>query len=107
MNELSTPQYSAPAPLPSSTMATVSLVCGILGFTAFPLLGSIVALITGYQARKETRAVPPTASGDGNATAGIVMGWIGVGIAAVGFCCFVAYMVFVLGIVGSSFQGAH
>jgi hypothetical protein len=107
MNETNTSQVYAPAPLPSSTMATVSLVCGILGFTAFPLLGSIVALITGYQARKETRSVPPTASGDGNATAGIVMGWIGVGIAGVGFCCFVAYMVFMFGLFGSSLQGWH
>ena len=41
-----------------------------------PVIGSIVALWAGYSARKETRAIPPTASGDGMATAGIVMGWI-------------------------------
>ncbi len=91
----------APAPmpelLPNSTLATVSLVAGILGFTFMPVLASIVALITGYSARKETRAVPPRASGDGMATAGIVMGWIQVGLAVVGCCCLItAFAMFIL-----------
>jgi hypothetical protein len=100
--------YTPPNPaalLPSSTLATTSLVAGILGFTFVPLIGGIVALVTGYMARKETRAVPPAASGDGMATAGIVMGWIQVGLAVVGFCCFVAWFVFVVGLAGSSLQG--
>ncbi len=94
--------YNYGVALPTSTMATISLVAGILGFTLFPFIASIVALFTGYAARKETRAVPPTAGGDGLATAGIVMGWIGVGLAVVGFCCFVAYFVFIVGAVGWS-----
>jgi hypothetical protein len=86
--------------LPTSTLAIVSLVAGILGFTVFPLLAGIVALLTGYQARKETRAIPPTASGDGMATAGIVMGRIQLGLAIVGFCCIVAYFVLAIGAFG-------
>jgi hypothetical protein len=85
--------------LPTSTMAMVSLVAGILGFTVFPLLGGIVALFTGYAARKETRAVPALASGDGLATAGIIMGWIQIGLTIVSICCFVAYFVFIAGAV--------
>lgn len=84
------PSSNAPY-LPTSTLATVSLVAGILGFTAVPMVAGIVALITGYAARKETRSVPPTASGDGLATAGIVMGWIQVGMMVLGFCCLIAY----------------
>lgn len=80
----------------------VSLIGAILGFTALPMIGTIVALVAGYSARKETRAVPPVASGDGMATAGIVMGWIQVGLLGVGLCCFAGYMVLVLGLVGSS-----
>jgi hypothetical protein len=94
---------SAPIILPTSTMATVSLVAGILGFTFAPVIASIVALVTGYSARNETRSVPPRASGDGMATAGIIMGWIQVGLVVVGFCCFVVFMLFVLGLAGSSF----
>lgn len=92
--------YAAPI-LPQSTLALISMIAGILGFTFVPTLGSIVALITGYMARKETRAVPPTASGDGMATAGIIMGWVGIGLAVVGICCVIAYFVFVAGLIGS------
>ena len=88
--------------LPSSTLAIVSLIAGILGFGPLPIIASIVAIWAGYSARKETRAVPPRASGDGMATAGIVMGWIQIGLAGVAICCFIAYFVFVIGLVGSN-----
>lgn len=88
--------------LPTSTMATISLIAAILGFTVFPLIGGIVAIFTGYAARKETRATPPTASGDGMATAGIVLGWIQVALTVIGVCCWVAYLVFILGAVATN-----
>jgi len=87
--------------LPQSTMAIVSLIAGIAGFSFLPVIGGIVAIITGYAARKETRAVPPTASGDGMATAGIVMGWIQVGLSVVSICCFAIYFLFIAGAVVS------
>jgi hypothetical protein len=88
--------------LPSSTLAIVSLVSAILGFTFVPVVGTIVALVTGYMARSETRSLPPRASGDGLATAGIIMGWIQVALLVIGICCAVAYFVFFLGIFASS-----
>jgi len=88
--------------LPSSTLAIVSLVAALLGFTLFPVLGGIVALITGYMARKETRSIPPTASGDGMATAGIIMGWVQIGLLIIGVCCF--FLVFILGLAGAANQ---
>ena len=99
-----TPNYGGmpPVVLPTSTLALVSMIAGILGFTFFPVVASIVAIITGNMARKETRAVPPTASGDGMATAGIIMGWIQVGLAVLGVCCVIAYFVFFVGIIGAS-----
>ena len=102
------PSYLPPeAPLPTSGMAIASLVTGILGFTMAPILGGIIAILTGYAARKDTRAVPPRASGDGLATAGIIMGYVQIGIAVIGLCCFLAYLIFVLGILGSVFSGGH
>ena len=95
------PSVSEPV-LPTSTLALISLIAGILGFTAVPLLGGIVALFTGYAARKETRAVPPKYSGDGLATAGIIMGWIQVGLTVVGICCVGAYFVFMVGVVNTN-----
>jgi len=102
MNQQNVPQNMNNNVLPTSTLAIVSLIAAITGFTVFPLIGSIAAILTGYAARKETRAVPPLAGGDGLATAGIIMGWIQVGLAVVSICCFLAYFVFVLGAVGWS-----
>ena len=99
MNQQDYPQNMTPTVPPTSTLATVSLIAGILGFMGLPIIASIVAIWTGYAARQETRSVPPRASGDGMATAGIVMGWIQVGLAVVAICCFVAYFVLVIGLV--------
>jgi hypothetical protein len=63
------------------------------------VIGTIVALVTGYMARNETRSIPPRASGDGLATAGIIMGWIQVALVVIGICCAIAYLVFLLGYV--------
>jgi hypothetical protein len=102
MDQQNFPQNVNDNLLPSSTLATVSLISGILGFTFMPVIGAIVALVTGYMARNETRSIPPKASGDGMATAGIIMGWIQVGLIVVGVCCFIAYMVFVVGLVATN-----
>jgi hypothetical protein len=72
-----------------------------LGFTVFPFIASIVAIWTGYEARKETRSVPPRASGDGMATAGIIMGWIQIGLTVVGVCCAAVYFIFIAGLIGA------
>ena len=104
MNQQNLPQYTNYGVLPSSTLATVSLIAGILGFIMLPVIGSVVALWTGYAARKETRAIPPTASGDGMATAGIVMGWIQMGLVIIGACCLVLYFGFFAALIGSSFS---
>jgi hypothetical protein len=90
------PQYPYAAPLPTSTMAVVSLVSGILGFVALPIVGSIVAIITGIMARGETRSLPPRASGDGMATAGVIMGWVGIGLWVVGGLCTACLFIFPL-----------
>lgn len=88
------PYGSASYTPPSSSMAIVSLIAGILGLTLFPLLGSIVALITGSMARKEIAASRGALGGEGLAKAGVILGWIGVGLSVIG-CC-VAAAVFVL-----------
>lgn len=97
MNQQNYPQnYNV---LPTSTLAIISLIAGVLGFMGLPIVASIVAILTGYAARNETRSTPPKASGDGMATAGIVMGWIQIALAVVAICCFIAYFVFVIGLV--------
>lgn len=104
MDQPNYPQNTNSDLLPSSTLAMVSLISGILGFTFVPVIGTIVALVTGYMARNETRSIPPRASGDGLATAGIIMGWIQVGLLFIGICCAIAYFVFVVGLFATSNQ---
>jgi predicted acyltransferase len=65
-------------------MALASLVMGIAGLTLFPLIGSILAVIFGYMARREIRQQPDQVSGSGLAMAGLVMGWIGLALALLG-----------------------
>jgi hypothetical protein len=59
---------------PTNGMAIASMVLGILWVY---WLGSILALIFGYIARKQIRERGE--GGDGMAIAGLVLGWIGVG----------------------------
>ena len=62
----------------TNTLAVISLLFGILGWTALPLIGGIVAIITGHIARKEIRQSGGVEDGDGLATAGIVLGWVSI-----------------------------
>ena len=81
--------YPSSQTLPNSTMAIVSLVMGILGFTFLPVIGSIVALITGYMAKKEINESSGMLAGVGMATTGIILGWIGIGLLCLFACLFV------------------
>jgi hypothetical protein len=75
---------TAAAALPTSGLAIASLLLGIGGLTILPLLGSILAIIFGYMARKDIRQRAGLVSGDGLAVAGIVLGWISIGLAVLG-----------------------
>ena len=77
--------YSPPVPPPysyqpmppitrSSTMALVSLIAGIAGWTVLPFLGSIVAIITGHMAKSEINRSGGTVTGGGMATIGLILG---------------------------------
>ena len=71
--------YAAPAPA-NNTMALISMVAGILGWTMLPFIGSVAAVITGHMARKEiARTGQP---GSGMALAGLILGYAMVGLAA-------------------------
>lgn len=81
----------APAPMPpvvpvqivhttqparANGLAVASMVLGILWIYG---IGAVLALIFGYQARTQIDASGGTQTGRGMATAGIVLGWVGVG----------------------------
>jgi hypothetical protein len=71
------PPYGYPLVQRTNGMAIASMVLGILWIY---WIGSILALIFGYIAKNQIRERGE--AGSGMATAGIVLGWIGVGILA-------------------------
>lgn len=62
-----------------SSLALTSLITGILGWTILPLLGSVVAIITGHLAKKEIKDSYGTISGSGMASAGLILGYVQLG----------------------------
>lgn len=84
----------------TSSLATVSLIFGILAYVCLPGIGALVAVICGHAARAEIRRAPPgTVEGDGLALAGLVLGWIQIacGIVVVGIFVFAALGLIALG----------
>jgi hypothetical protein len=73
------PAYGAPA-AGTDGMAIGSLITGIVGVTLCPLVGSVLALVFGYSSRRRIRESGGTIAGDGMATAGIVLGYVGIGL---------------------------
>jgi hypothetical protein len=70
--------------------AIASLVLGLVFACG---IGSILALVFGHQAKNEIEASNGTQGGEGMATAGIVLGWIGVGLA-------IFYLIIWVGVLG-------
>jgi len=64
----------------TNTAAVVSLVCGILAWSALPVLGSLVAIVAGHGALRQIRASGGLETGEGMALAGLVLGWIQIGL---------------------------
>lgn len=69
-------QETPPPVSPNSSLAMVSMIAGIVGWTLAPFLGSLVAIITGHMAKREIRESMGQLGGDGMATAGLVMGYL-------------------------------
>ena len=76
----------------TSSLAVTSLVAGILGWTLLPLLGTIVAIITGHMARKEIRTSGGRLDGDGLAIGGLVLGWVSAVLWEVGVLVFFLFL---------------
>jgi hypothetical protein len=72
------------APKKDSGLAIASLVCGIAAWIIFPIVAAIAAVITGHLAKKEIRESGGTMGGDGMALAGLLMGYIQLGLFVLG-----------------------
>lgn len=89
------PSYSQP-PVQNSTLAIVSLIAGIAGWSVVPFFGSLVAVITGHMAKKEIRE--SGMGGDGLATVGLVLGYSSLGLSLLGICIAIFAIAFGVGL---------
>lgn len=85
-----------PTPPPSlmkrdSTLAIISLVAGLLGWTILPVIGAITAVVTGHLAKKEIRESNNTLSGDGMALTGLILGYVQIGVIIVSVLCLLIF----------------
>lgn len=98
------PSYPSPTPVSTSqtnTLAIVSLIASILGFLPIiPFIGSVVGVITGHMAKKQIRESMGAQTGEGMATAGLIIGYITIGLYVCGCLVFAAFTVW--GIITSS-----
>jgi hypothetical protein len=87
MADYSNQPYQIPPVKPNSNMALISLIFGILGWTALFGVGSIIAIITGHMAKNEIKGSMGRLGGDGMATAGLVLGYSNI-VIGICFICF-------------------
>ncbi|WP_158883897.1 DUF4190 domain-containing protein [Rhodanobacter sp. L36] len=92
------PDSNAPqsgvAPLrPTSSLAVISLVFGILSWCLLPFIGAIVAIVCGHMARSEIRRAPlGSMEGSGMAVAGLVLGYVHVALVVIGIAVIIGIL---------------
>jgi len=84
------PYAQIPPTTHTSTLAIISLVGGITGWTILPGVGAVVAVVTGHIAQNEIKKSGGMITGKGMATAGLILGYLSLGL---GFCAFCVVLV--------------
>ena len=80
-----------PAGPRNSTMAIVSLISGIVSWFLLPFVAAVVAVITGHMAKNEIKKGNGMITGNGMATAGLILGYVQLGLGLC-ICIVVAVM---------------
>jgi hypothetical protein len=70
----------------TSTLAIISLIAGILGLFMLPLIGAIAAIITGHMANREIKESQGQLTGEGLATAGLILVYVELVLAILALC---------------------
>jgi hypothetical protein len=83
-----------------SSAAIVSLIMGILAYFVLPIIGALVAIITGHIGISEINNSNGMVKGKGMATAGLVLGYVQLGILVL----FVLFLVLLAPTMGSVFS---
>ena len=73
-----------------SSLAIISLVCGISAYCFLPFVGALAAIITGHIALNEIKSSNGQLKGSGMATAGLVLGYAQFGLVIFGILLVIA-----------------
>ena len=93
---IQSPFSSASVPVQASSLAIVSLVSGIACWFVLPLIGAIIAVITGHMAKKEIRESAGRLSGVEMANAGLTLGYVHLALTAITVFCIIVICVAIL-----------
>ncbi len=85
------PPFQDRVPPPTSSLSLTSLIMGIIGWVLLPVVGSIIAVITGHMAKKEIRESRGLLGGDGMASAGLILGYSNI---VIGLCTCLVFILF-------------
>jgi hypothetical protein len=81
----------------TSVWAILSLISGIANYVGLWFIGGIAAIITGYIAKNEIEKSNGRVGGIGLANAGLILGWVGIGLSVLVFCLTILIAVGVIG----------
>jgi hypothetical protein len=81
------PLYTAPVSTQETNIwALLSLISGILAWLGLFGLGGIAAVVTGHVAKSQIQSSGGLMTGDGLATAGLVLGYLNLALTAMAIC---------------------
>ena len=93
------PATTAGAAPPTNQLAIVSLVAGIASFAILPVVGAIIAVITGHMARSQIRRTGE--GGSGLAVIGLILGYVHLALGVLVLLLFVVVFFGILGLVAT------
>jgi Domain of unknown function (DUF4190) len=74
------PYYPGPVAPSTNGLAIASLILSIAGFIGLGIVGSVLGVIFGHVAQGQIKRAVPPQEGQGLASAGTIMGYIGIGL---------------------------
>ncbi len=96
------PYYPGPVAPSTNGFAIASLALSISGFILLGIVGSILGVIFGHIAQNQIKRAVPPEEGRGLATAGLIIGYIGIGINVLLIALGLLFLVFIPIIASSS-----
>ena len=100
MSNSEIPPLPSSAPPPTSSLSLTSMIMGIVGWVLLPIVGSLIAVITGHMAKKEIRESNGLLGGDGMATAGLVLGYSNLALGLCGCLALILFPALLVGVFG-------